>query len=82
MWKIQTPPLVKFSYIWNEDYFDFGFDPPPPYGLLSQFVTFHVWKAPLTFSCYYDQIMFIESSWSNPVDQIHIVKLCWLDQVD
>ena len=30
MWKIQTPaPLVKVVYIWNVDYFDFGFDPPP-----------------------------------------------------
>ena len=23
------PPLVKVVYIWNVDYFDFGFDPPP-----------------------------------------------------
>ena len=31
MWKIQTPPpLVKVVYIWNVDYFDFGFTPPPP----------------------------------------------------
>ena len=31
MWKIQTPaPLVKVVYIWNVDYFDFCFDPPPP----------------------------------------------------
>ena len=30
MSKIQTPPpLVKVVYIWNVDYFDFGFDPPP-----------------------------------------------------
>ena len=28
MWKIQTP-LVKVVYIWNVDYLDFGFDPPP-----------------------------------------------------
>ena len=28
MWKIQIPPpLVKVVYIWNVDYFDFGFDP-------------------------------------------------------
>ena len=29
MWKIQAPPLVKLVYIWNVDYFDFCFDPPP-----------------------------------------------------
>ena len=52
MWKIQTPPpLVKVVYIWNVDYFDFGFDPPPPYGLFPLFVTFFVWKAPLNILC-------------------------------
>ena len=36
MWKIQTPPpLVKVVYIWNVDYFDFGFDPPPPFWTFS-----------------------------------------------
>ena len=31
MWKIKTPaPLVKVVYIWNVDFFYFGFDPPPP----------------------------------------------------
>ena len=30
MWKIQTPPLrLKVVYIWNVDFFDFGFDPLP-----------------------------------------------------
>ena len=44
MWKIQTPPptLVKVVYIWNVDFFDFGF-----YGLFPQFVTFSFWNAPL-----------------------------------
>ena len=50
MWKIQTPPLIKVVYIWNVYNFDFGFDPPPPYGLFPQFVTFSVWKAPLILS--------------------------------
>ena len=36
MWKIQTPPLDKVVYIWNVDFFDFGIDPPPPYGLFPQ----------------------------------------------
>ena len=47
MWKNQTPPpLVKVVYIWNVDYFDFGFDPYP-----------HLW----TFSIICD-IFCLESS--------------------
>ena len=38
--KFRPPPLVKIVYIWNVDYFDFGFDPPPPFGLFPQFVRF------------------------------------------
>ena len=41
------PPLVKVVYIWNVDFFDFGFAPPPPYGLFPQFGTFSFWHGPL-----------------------------------
>ena len=39
---------IKKFYISNVDFFDFGFDPAPPYGLFPQFGTFSFWNAPLT----------------------------------
>ena len=37
-----------YYYYYYVAFFDFGFDPPPPYGLFPQFVTFSFANAPLT----------------------------------
>ena len=53
MWKIQTPPpLVKVVYIWNVDFFDFGFDPPPLMDFFHNLWDFF-WIAPLSAAQHY-----------------------------
>ena len=48
MWKIKTPaPLVKVVYIWNVDFFDFGFDPPPLIDFFHNLWHFLLWMLPL-----------------------------------
>ena len=47
MWKFQPPSSSQNSLHLKCRLFWFWLWPPPPYGLFPQFVTFHVWQAPL-----------------------------------